>query len=106
VFFAYIGFIEDQFVFLSTDSTYLHVPGDKGGSTFSDLRIFSKIFFLGAHLHTNWCTTICITCPILHKIVRFLHEIECIELVCNKFVLVLVQIDLIQFENSNCIRSI
>jgi hypothetical protein len=27
-------------------------------------------------------------------------------LVCNKFVLVLVQINLIQFENSNCIRSI
>ncbi len=52
-------------------------------------------------------------CPILRKI-------ECIELVCNKFVLVLVQIDLIHFEfiqivldqfvlkliNSNCIRSI
>ncbi len=28
------------------------------------------------------------------------------EFVCNKFELVLVQIDLIQFENSNCIRSI
>ena len=38
-------------------------------------------------------------CPIL-------REIECIEFVCNQFVLVLVQIDLIQFENSNCIRSI
>ncbi len=35
-----------------------------------------------------------------------LCEIECIEFVCNKFVLVLVQIDLIQFEYSNCIRSI
>ena len=41
----------------------------------------------------------CITYPILRKI-------ECIEFVCNEFVLVLVQIDLIQFENSNCIRSI
>ncbi len=50
-------------------------------------------------LRTNWCTTICITCPILRKI-------ECIKFVCNKFVLVLVQIDLIQFENSNCIRSV
>ena len=37
---------------------------------------------------------------------RFLREIECIEFVCNEFVLVLVQIDLIQFEYSNCIRSI
>ncbi len=49
--------------------------------------------------YTNWCTTICITCPILRKI-------ECIEFVCNKFVLVLVQIDLIQFEFLNYIRSI
>ncbi len=57
-------------------------------------------------LHTNWCTTICTTCPILCKIVQFLCKIECIKFVCNKFLLVLVQIDLIQFENSNCIRSI
>jgi hypothetical protein len=42
-------------------------------------------------LSTNWCTTICITHPILRKY-------ECIECVCKKFVLVLVQIDLIQFE--------
>ncbi len=35
-----------------------------------------------------------------------LQEIECIEFVCNEFELVLVHIDLIQFENSNCIRSI
>ncbi len=38
-------------------------------------------------------------CPILHKI-------ECNEFVRNNFLLVLVQIDLIQFENSNCISSI
>ncbi len=38
-------------------------------------------------LCTNWCSTICITCPIL-------REIECIEFICNEFVLVLVQIDL------------
>jgi hypothetical protein len=30
--------------------------------------------------------------------VQFLHKIECIEFKCNKFVLVLEQIDLIQFE--------
>ncbi len=57
-------------------------------------------------LHANWCTTICITCPILRKIIQFLRKIECIEFVCNKFVLILVQIDLIQIDNSNCIRSI
>jgi hypothetical protein len=45
-------------------------------------------------------------CPFLLEIVQFLRKIECIEFVCNKFVLVLVQINLIQFENSNCIRSI
>jgi hypothetical protein len=50
-------------------------------------------------LRLHWCTTICITCPILRKI-------ECINFSCNEFVLVLVQIYLIQFEFSNCIRSI
>ncbi len=57
-------------------------------------------------LCTNWCTTNCITCPILRKIVQFLCKIECIEFVCNESVLVLVQINLIQFDFSNCIRSI
>ena len=32
------------------------------------------------------------------KIVQFFCEIECIEFVCNEFVLVLVQIDLIHFQ--------
>jgi hypothetical protein len=40
------------------------------------------------------------------QIVQVLRKIECIEFVCNKFVLVLVPIDLIQFEFSNYIRSI
>jgi hypothetical protein len=77
----------------STDSTYSFVPGDEEGPFFSDRN------FWGLVSCTNWCTTICITCPILRKI-------ECNEFVCNKFVLVLVQIDLIQFENSNSIRSV
>jgi hypothetical protein len=85
VFSTYVGFIGDQFFLLSNDSTYSHVPGDKGGPIFTDK------FVLALVLSTNWCTTIGITCPIL-------REIECIEFVCNKFVLVLVQIDLIQFE--------
>ncbi len=33
----------------------------------------------------------------LREIIRFLREIECIKFECNKFVLVLVQIDLIHF---------
>ncbi len=41
----------------------------------------------------------------LRKIVRFLCKIECIEFECTKFVLVLVQINLIHFEHSNCISS-
>ncbi len=50
---------------------------------------------------------ICITCPILHKIV-------CIDLICNGYVevekngyvLVLIQVELIQILFSKCIRSI
>ena len=75
----------------------LHIPaylGINGDRFFTDFGFFSALV-----LYTNWCTTICITCPILCKI-------ECIESVCNKLVLVLVRIGLIQFENSNCIRSI
>ncbi len=41
----------------------------------------------------------------LRKIIQFLCEIECIEFECNKFVLVLVQTDLIHFEHSICITS-
>ena len=37
-------------------------------------------------------------CPILRKI-------ECIKFVCNEFVLVLVQIDLIRLEHLICISS-
>jgi hypothetical protein len=61
----------------------VHHTGIKGDQFFTDLG-----FFLALVLHTNWCTTICITCPIL-------CQIERIKFVSNKFVLVLVQIDLI-----------
>ena len=40
------------------------------------------------------------------KLSDFYTKLNGIEFVCNKFVLVLIQIDIIQFENSNCIRSI
>jgi hypothetical protein len=70
-------------------------------------QFFQTTIFFGALVRTNWCTTICITRPILRKIARFLREIECFKFVyCKECVLVLVQIDLIQFENSNYIRSI
>jgi hypothetical protein len=101
MFFAYIGFIGDQFfslVLILRIHAYLGIKGDQ---FCSDLRIFLALL-----LHTNWCTTICITCLILHKNIQFLREIEFIEFVCNKFILALVQIDLIQFEYSNCIRLI
>jgi hypothetical protein len=43
--------------------------------------------------------TICITCSIL-------HEFVCIDLKCNGYVLVLIEVELILFVCSKCIRSI
>ncbi len=88
---VYRGSIFFSLVLILHIPAYLRIKGDRFFTDFG--------FFLALVLHTNWCTTICITCPNLCKI-------ECIEFVCNKFVLVLVQIDLIHFEFSNCIRSI
>jgi hypothetical protein len=45
-FLAYVGFIGDQFFLLSTDSTYLFGPGDKGGSIFFRLKIFWRAFYI------------------------------------------------------------
>jgi hypothetical protein len=93
MFSAYVGFIWDHFFSympILCIPAYLGIKGD---------HFFQTGIFLTLVLCTNWCTTICITCPIL-------PEIECNEFVCNDFVLVLLQIDLIQFENSNCIQSI
>ncbi len=95
---VYRGSIFFSLVLILRIRAYLGIKGDH---FFSDLG-----FFLALVLHTNGCTTICITWPILREIIRFSREIECIKFVCNEFVLVLVQIDLIQFENSICIRSI
>jgi hypothetical protein len=85
-----MGLIFFSLVLILRIPAYLGIKGD---------QFFQTGFFLALILCTNWCTTICIMCPIL-------HEIECNKFVCNKFVLDLVQIDLIQFENSNCIESI
>jgi hypothetical protein len=84
VFFAYVGFIGDHFfslVLILRIRAYLGVKGDQFFSDFG--------FFFGARFMYKLMYYICITCPILRKI-------ECIEFVCNEFVLVLVQNDLIQ----------
>ncbi len=95
---VYRGLMFFSLVLILRITAYLGIKGDQ---FFSDLRIFSVLV-----LRTNWCTTICITCPILRKIIQFLCEIECIEFVCNEFVLVLVQIDLIQFDfRSICTKT-
>ncbi len=87
--------------FVITNKQYLRdYPTVKGDQLFSDT------IFLVLVLRTNWCTTICITCPILREIVQFLCKIECNKFVCNKFASNFVKIDQIQFEFSNCIRSI
>jgi hypothetical protein len=57
-----------SFVLILRIPAYLGIKGDQFFSDFG--------FFLALVLCTNWCTTICITCPILRKI-------ECNEFVCN-----------------------
>ncbi len=70
------------------------------GSIFLDFRFFFGACFRYKLMYYNLYKV-----SGLRKIVQFLREIECIEFECNKFVLVLVQIDLIHVEHSNCISS-
>ncbi len=95
MFYAYVGFIGDQFFFLSTDSTYSRVPGDNVGP------FFFRRFFFGAHFmyklvyyNLYYVSNFTQNRPIFTRI-------ECSKFVCNEFVLVYVQIDLIQFEHFN-----
>ena len=80
---------------------YSRVLGDTGGPNFFRLKIFFGARFTYKLVYYN-----------LYHLSDFTQnrpiftQIECIKFVCNKFVLVLVQIDVIQFEHSNCIRSI
>jgi hypothetical protein len=53
------------------------------------------IVFVQIHMNHNCYMNLC-----KGLVFDFLRGIECIEFVCNKFVLVLVQIDLIQFEKN------
>ncbi len=73
------------------------------GGLFWDPFFLNLGFFSEPVLGTNWCTTICTTRPIYAKSSDFYAK--SIEFECNKFVLILVQIDLIHFEHSNCISS-
>jgi hypothetical protein len=66
---------------------YSPVPGDKEGSIFFRLRDF---FWRSFYVQIDVLQFV--------SPVRILCKIECIEFVCNEFVLVLVQIDLIQFK--------
>jgi hypothetical protein len=90
------------FFLLSTD---LHIPtylGIKGDQFFFRLEnLFRRLFYIQIGV-LQFVSRV----QFYAKIVRFLCKIKCIEFLCNKFVLVLVQIDLLQFEFSNCIRSI
>jgi hypothetical protein len=52
-FFVYVGFIGDHFFLLSTDSTYLRVPGDKGGSILFRLRFFFGTRFMYKLVYYN-----------------------------------------------------
>ncbi len=78
---AYVGFIGDQFFLLSIDSTYSHIPGDKRELIFFRLQNF---FQRSINVQIG--------------VLLFVSPL--------RFYANLVQIDLIQFEFSNCIRSI
>jgi hypothetical protein len=70
---------------------------------FLDLRDLR--YFFGTHFRYKLMYYNLYHVSDLRKIVWFLRKIECIEFECNKFVLVLVQIDLLHFQHSNCIGS-
>ncbi len=67
------GVYRGSIFFLSTDSTYSRVPGDQGGIFFGG-RLTYKLVYL------------------------ILNKIECNKFVCNEFILLFLQIDIIQSE--------
>ncbi len=81
MFSAYVGFIRDHFFLLSTDSTYSHVPGDKGGPIFFLQDFFWRSFYV---------------------------QIDVLQIVSHHMFNLrkIVQIDRIHFVYSNCIGSI
>jgi hypothetical protein len=76
-------------VHVSTDLTYSRVPQDQGGAIFLRLMDFFRWSFyvqIGIIQFVYWIEICIRKCPNL-------CEIVCNKFVCNKFVLVLVQID-------------
>ncbi len=69
------------------------------------INFFRLRFFYSAHFRYKLMYYNFYHVSNLRQIVQILCKIECIEFECNKFVLVLVQIDLIHIEHSNCISS-
>ncbi len=88
---------------------YLRFGGNWHHNIFRRIVLGSIFFrlknFFGAHFRYKLMYYNMYHVSNLCKIVQFLHEVECIKFECNKFVLGLVKIDLIQFEHSNCISS-
>jgi hypothetical protein len=76
------GCKRDSLVLILPIPAYLGIKA--GQFCFRLQDIFSAVI-----LRTYWRTTICIMCPIL-------REIDCDQFVCNKFVLVILQIDIRQ----------
>ncbi len=72
---------------------------------FWDRFLLNLRSFFGAHFRYKMMYYYFYHRSNLRKIIRFLRKIECIQLECNKFVLVFVQIDLIHFEHSICIST-
>ncbi len=97
MFSTYVGFIGDQIFLPSTDSTYSCVPGDKGGQFF----FRRKNFFWHSFYIQIGVLQIVLRVRFYAKSSDFYAKLNVSKIVCNKFVLVLVQIDLIQFEFKN-----
>ncbi len=89
---VYRGSIFFSLVLILRISAYLGIKGDQ---FFSDLGFFFGACFRYKLVYYN-----------LYHASNFIAKIECNEFVRNKFVSNLVQIDLILFEYTNCIRSI
>ena len=91
-----------DFFLLSTDFTYTRVPGEKGGPIFFSLKIFFQRSFQVQIGVLQFVSRV----QFYAKLSNFYAKLNVSNLYVTKFVLVLVQTDLIQFENSNHIRSI
>jgi hypothetical protein len=95
--------VTDRLFFLTAG--YLRFGG-KGTTLFFWRIVLGSIFFrlrilFGARFRYKLMYYNLYHASELREFVRFLRKIECIKFECNTFLLVLVQIDLIHFENLN-----